>query len=222
MTAEEIQKLPIFSNISMELLKTHLMNHCLYVQSYFKGATVYNQSDLCQTLDIVLSGGVVAYTLSENGSATTMFEFQKGSIIGANLLFGENHAYPFNIYCRVDCRLLHISKEAVSEYLHDYTFVMHYIKSLSQNSQSMNRKITMMTQKKLRENIVYYLKQQSLIQKSSTIILPISKRELADYLGVQRPSLFRELKKLKDEEIIDFSNRSIVIKNFNEQTKRGY
>ena len=34
-------------------------------------------------------------------------------------------------------------------------------------------------------------------------------KELADYLGVQRPSLFRELKKMKDEGIIEISKRTI-------------
>ena len=57
-----------------------------------------------------------------------------------------------------------------------------------------------------------YFKQQTIIQKSSVILLPMSKRQLADYLGVQRPSLFRELKKLKEEGIIEIDNRTIVIK----------
>ncbi|MDD3253809.1 MAG: helix-turn-helix domain-containing protein [Lachnospiraceae bacterium] len=35
---------------------------------------------------------------------------------------------------------------------------------------------------------------------------------MADYLGVQRPSLFRELKKLKEEGIIEINNRTITIK----------
>jgi CRP-like cAMP-binding protein len=77
------------------------------------------------------------------------------------------------------------------------------------NSQGMNRKITMLTQKTLRENIMDYLKQQSIIQGSSEIVLPFSKKELADYLGVQRPSLFRELKKLKEEGVVEIDNRTI-------------
>ena len=180
-----------------------------FVRHYLKGATVHHQHETCSELDVVLSGNLVAYSLSENGSAITMFDFGKGSIIGANLLFGINNAYPLNIYSVTDCNLLHITQNAVMEFLHDYHFVMQYIKSLSMNSQGMNRKITMLTQKTLRENIMDYLKQQSIIQGSSKIVLPFSKRELADYLGVQRPSLFRELKKLKDEGIIKIDNRSI-------------
>ena len=47
--------------------------------------------------------------------------------------------------------------------------------------------------------------------KSKTIILPISKKQLADHFGVQRPSLFRELKRMKDEGLIEIDNRNITI-----------
>ena len=57
-----------------------------------------------------------------------------------------------------------------------------------------------------------YFKQQAILQKSSVILIPMSKRQLADYLGVQRPSLFRELKKLKDEGFIEINNHTITIK----------
>ena len=85
------------------------------------------------------------------------------------------------------------------ELLKSYGFVMRYIKSLSQNSQGMNRKIAMFTQKSLRDNILDYLTVQTVQQQSDTITLPITKKQLADYLGVQRPSLFREMKRLTDE-----------------------
>ena len=71
----------------------------------------------------------------------------------------------------------------------------------------MNERIAMYTQKTLRENLVDYLSALSTTQNSDTIILPITKKELADYFGVQRPSLFRELKRMKDENLIEINNR---------------
>jgi hypothetical protein len=53
---------------------------------------------------------------------------------------------------------------------------MQFIGLLSQNSQKLNRKITMVTQKTLKENLLDYLKQQSLLQQSNIIELPISKK----------------------------------------------
>ena len=206
-----IQNIPMFSDIDTHVLCELIEKRLIYTCSYCKGKTVYNQHDPCDTLDIVLSGSLIAYSLSQSGSSTTMFEFRKNSILGVNLLLGESNAYPLNIYCLTDCEMVHVAREAVLELLHDYNFVMRYIRSLSKNSQGMNQKIKMLTQKTLRENIMEYLKKQSVVQNSLTIILPISKKQLADYMGVQRPSLFRELKKLSDENIIVIQNKNITL-----------
>lgn len=211
MKADFVKSIPLFSSIQECDLGKLIEDRHIFQKHYAKGSTVHNANELCDTMDIVLSGGLVAYSLSLNGSTTRMFEFNKGSIIGANLLFGENRRYPLNIYCMADCEILHVDLTAVSELLHDYVFTLHFIRSVSQNSQGINQKIEIFTQKTLRENIMDYLMQQRLIQNSSAIQLPISKKQLADYFGVQRPSLFRELKKLKDEGIIDIDNRTITI-----------
>lgn len=214
MNIDILRNISLFSAVKESDLEKLIAGNHIYQKHYMKGATVHNANETCRTLDIVLSGSLVAYSLSTNGSATTMFEFSQGSVIGANLLFGENHSYPLNIYCLTDCQIIHIDINAVLEFLHDYNFTLHYIKSISQNSQGINQKIAMFTQKTLRENIMDYFKQQTIIQKSSVILLSMSKRQLADYFGVQRPSLFRELKKLKEEGIIEINNRTITIKKY--------
>ena len=150
MIIEKIRHIPLLSEMDAAVLDRCIAENQLFVRHYAKGATVHHQHESCSVLDVVLSGKLVAYSLAENGSAIIMFEFQKNSIIGANLLFGENTNYPLNIYGVIDGAVLHISREAVMEFLHDYHFVMRYIKSLSLNSQGMNRKITMLTQKTLR------------------------------------------------------------------------
>jgi CRP-like cAMP-binding protein len=204
-----VRTIPLFSTLQPDEMKPMIADHQLFIKNYSKEATVYNQNDSCKTLDIVLSGSLVAYSLSENGSAMTMFEFSKDQMLGANLLFGDNHTYPLTIYCMSDARLLHVTRKAICSFLQSYHFAIKFVGMLSHNSQKLNHKITMVSQNSLRENLLEYLRQQSILQSSDTIILPISKKQLADYLGVQRPSLFRELKKLKDEGIIGVSNRTI-------------
>ncbi len=206
---ETLKTIPLFSTLQADEMQTMMADNQLFIKNYSKGASVYNQNDSCKTLDIVLSGSLVAYSLSEKGSAMTMFEFSSGQMLGANLLFGDKHIYPLNIYCMSDARLLHVTQKAVCSFLHNYHFTIKFAGMLSHNSQKLNHKITMVSQNSLRENLLEYLRQQSILQSSDTIILPISKKQLADYLGVQRPSLFRELKKLKDEGFIGVSNRTI-------------
>jgi CRP-like cAMP-binding protein len=210
MTAEEkIRRIPLLSDIDPSVISRNLSENRLFLRRYHKGSMVHQQGDLCSVIDVVLTGSLSAYTLSENGSAVTMFAFQSGSIIGANLIFADNCSYPLNITSETGSELLHITQDAVVAFLRHHPFVMRFVKALSVNSLGMNQKISMLAQKTLRENILDYLERQSVIQGTRRIVLPISKKELADYFGVQRPSLFRALKMLKDEGVIRIDNRTI-------------
>ena len=208
---ECLKNLPHFQGVDSKVIERLVMNKQILQRSYNKGVTVHEQYSECYGMDIILSGKLTAYSLAPNGSETIVFEFSKDNIIGANLLFGEQNKYPMNIYCTADCILFHVSKAAVNELLKEYSFVMQFVKSLSLNSQGMNKKIAMYTQKSLRENLIDYFIALSAIQKSKTITLPISKKQLADHFGVQRPSLFRELKRMKDERLIEIDNREITL-----------
>lgn len=180
-------------------------------RSYGAGMTVHEQGKRCSCVDIVLSDKLVAYSLSRLGTERIMFEFKRGSVIGANLLFGSDDTYPMNIYCTSDSTLLRIKKEDVEILLNDYAFTMNFIRSISINSQGMNKRIAMYSQRSLRDNIIGYLEKLSENQESRLVVLPITKKQLADYLGVQRPSLFRELKRMKEEGLLEVRNRSIML-----------
>lgn len=65
--------------------------------------------------------------------------------------------------------------------------------------------------KTIRECILNYLSYESKLQNSNQIQLSISKKELADRIGVQRTSLSRELSKMRDEGIIDYDRNSIIL-----------
>lgn len=208
----KLKDIALFKQIDKSIIGDLIKSQLMFEKEYSKDATVHNQGEVCTGIDFVLTGKLIAYALSSNGSETIVFEFSPGSIIGANLLFGRNNIYPMNIYCTNQARLIQINKKGIEILLHNYNFTLEYIKELSHNAQGMNKKIAMYTQKTLRENLLDYFSLMSVQQDSKEIILPITKKQLADYFGVQRPSLFRELKKMKDEGIIDINNRKIIIK----------
>lgn len=209
---EEVKHIALFQGIDSVALERLVLEWEIYCRAYHKGATVHEQGKACIGADVVLSGKLIAYALADNGSETVVFTFGAGSLIGANLVFAEQTNYPINIYCTEDCVLCHITKPGIEELLSHHEFVMRYVQSLSENSQGMNQKIAMYTRKSLRENLMDYFCALSVEQKSNTISLPATKKQLADYFGVQRPSLFRELKRMKSEGLIDIANREITLK----------
>lgn len=205
------QTIPLLSVLPHDVIQRQIDDGQLYIKNYYKSATLNNQKETCETLDIVLSGTFVTYSLAENGSAMQIFEFKNGQMLGANLLFGGNSIYPLSVYCANDGEIMHITKSAIADFLHYYDFAMIFIAMLSQNSQRLNKKMRMRLHKTLRKNLLEYFDNQSRLQQTNAIILPISKKQLADTLGVQRPSLFRELKIMKDSGIISVEGRFIKL-----------
>jgi len=61
------------------------------------------------------------------------------------------------------------------------------------------------------ENIIEYFTALSVEQNSNMVLLPVSKKQLADYFGVQRPSFFRELKNMQDQKLIEISNKQVAL-----------
>ena len=206
---EQIRNTFLFKNVNN--LENLFLERNIIIKTYSKGKILHSEGEICDTVDLVLKGLVMAYSLSENGSQIVMFEFGENSMIGANVLYSAKNTYPLNLYCKENCTLLHIKKDTVTLLLHQYEFVMPYVISLSANSLGLNTKMALLSRKNLRDNLITYFEKLKKEQNSNKILLPTTKKEMADYFGVQRQSLFRELKRMKEEGIIEINNRLIIL-----------
>ena len=73
-------------------------------------------------------------------------------------------------------------------------------------------KIDAISLKTIRQRIIDFLKYEYSIQKSDTIKMPISKKDLAERFGIRRASLSRELSKMRKDGLLEFDARTITIK----------
>ena len=81
---------------------------------------------------------------------------------------------------------------------------------------SNNERIYILTNKTIRNKLLAFFKIVSDKNNSKYIYLPFSFTELADYLAVDRASMHRELKHLKEEGIIDIKNKRIKLNTYDE------
>jgi len=93
----------------------------------------------------------------------------------------------------------------------DEYFMLKFMEFLSERTSVLTDKITEISIKGIREKIINFLNQESIAQKSRIIKLPYSKKQLAENMGIQRTSLSRELKKMKNEGLISYNAKEILI-----------
>ena len=110
-----------------------------------------------------------------------------------------------------DTSILRLSPTDLEKLFHsDQSLMMNYIKLLSNIIAQLTKKVRMLSMS-VREKVSLYLIEQSRLQQTKNIILPLSRQELADHFGIQKYSLLRCLNELKQEGVIRVEGRHIHI-----------
>lgn len=198
---------------SKELLQL-FDKHYYEINEYKKSSMIYLQNQKCTSLDIILKGTIIVQKIDSNGNVLTISSFGVGEMIGGNLIFAHNNIYPMTIAAKTSSIILHIKKGLILELCQmNKKFLILFLQSISNKTLILTNKIKSITMKTIRQCIIDFLTYEYYIQKNTRIILNISKKELAERIGVQRPSLLRELKKMRTDGLIEYDAQSITIKN---------
>src|SRR5699024_327257 len=177
-----------------------------------KALPIYIQNEKSNTIDILLNGKVAIQKIEENGDVLTVATFSSGDILGGSLAFSMTNEYPLTVIAAAESNILHIKKELILKLCQsNEEFLVKFLQSLSTQNLTLTNKIKSISMKSIRDKIIGYLTYEYYAQNSTIIRLNISKKELAERFGVQRPSLFREMKKMKEEGLIDYDHSHIII-----------
>jgi CRP-like cAMP-binding protein len=184
------------------------------IKQYNKGEIIHLQNEVCNCLDIILVGTASVQKIDENGNILTISTFSSSDIMGANLLFSSRNYYPMTVVAKSDVVVLHMQRELILELCqNNMSFLIELIKAISDKTIILTDKIKSISLKTIRQCIIDYLKYEYHIQKNNVIKLDMSKKEMAERFGIQRPSLCRELNKMKKDGLVEYDAKSITIKD---------
>lgn len=208
----QISQISLFKSISIDDLLSFFKENLYNIETHKKNSVIYFQNEICNTMDILLDGNIIVQNIDEEGNILTVAEFRPYDTLGANLMFSSRNTYPMNIISKTDVILIKMKKELILELCHyDKGFLLEFLNSLSDKTIVLTDKINLISMKSIRQLIVDFLTNEYIYQKSKTIVLNISKKELAEKFGIQRPSLSRELAKMRSEGLIEFDAKTITI-----------
>lgn len=207
-----IQDTFLFYSFTSETIQEYMKNKKFRVVEYFKDNTIHYEGELCEKLEIILSGTVIIERINRNGNVLTVTELNEKDVLGGNLLFSKNPYYPMTVSAKTLTKVLEVNEEDLFDLLSKHPFVLKsYLELVCDNAYILGNKIKDYGQKTIRESILNYLNYECKKQNSNEIVLSITKKELAKKIGVQRTSLSRELAKMRDDGLIKFTRETITL-----------
>lgn len=206
------ENLPLVASIPPEALKALIINTRIKKRTYGRDEIIHMDGDRCHQMELILSGNVIIERIDSEGNLLTITEFFPGDLIGGNLLFSKNPHYPLTVTAKQPVILLEFSKEMTFELCKRYPeFLACYLEYISDHTLLLGDKIKHYVQRTIRESLMAYLESELKRQGVNPIRLSISKKALAERIGVQRTSLSRELQKMKHDGLIDYDATHIKL-----------
>lgn len=193
-----------------ELLKTV----SYHVKSYKKGEVIALEGDDCHSLGIILEGKIEIHKPFPSGKIVTINHFSPGNVFGEALVFSHSHHYPASVIASLDSKVMYIKREDIINLMTLNAMVINnFMGLLSDRILMLNDRITSLSYNSLRKKIANIILLEYGRQKSPIILLPYSRKKMAELLNIPRPSLSRELVKMKEEGLINFYKNKVKIQD---------
>jgi CRP-like cAMP-binding protein len=209
---ELIRKIDLLKLINPQEMESYLTDGNGKITQYGKNNIVHFVGEVCSKLEIILSGKVVIERIDESGNLMTIAEFFSGDVLGGNLMFSKNPYYPMTVTAKEATLILEINKERLFRLFSDnHEFLRSYLEYVSDHTVILGDRIKHYVNRTIRDSIISYLDYECKKQNSSTIKLNMTKKALAERIGVQRTSLSRELAKMREDGLIKYDSMTIEL-----------
>lgn len=207
-----LKTIDLFKDLSFKDIE-YLFTKDLYeIKNYKKNSVIYFQNEKCTQFDIILKGTIIVQGIDSQGNVLTISNFTVGDVLGGNLLFSHKSFYPMTVVAKTDAILLHINKDLVLKLCQsNIIFLNNFLISISDKTLILTDKIKALSMKTIRQCIIDFLVYESYCQGSNIVKLELTKKELAEKFGIQRPSLSRELNKMRKDGLVEYDAHSIKI-----------
>ena len=214
MDINDIFSIPLFRNFSKEQQREVLERLDYRIDEYPKGEIIIRQGTVCKHLHILLKGKMHVDVVDVSGNEVRVETIHAPRTFASPHLFAEKNFFPATFTVIEDVTLLRATKESVFALMSSIPlFLQNFLcVSTSCNKCTLTR-LRVLTFRSIRTRFIYYLFEH-ITEGSDTVILDEHNLvQLSEYIGVTRPALSKEIKKLVEEGHIAFSQKKVQILN---------
>lgn len=181
--------------------------HCTIdhkIKSYKRGEVIASQGDRMNNLYMLSKGRVKTEIISESGLSISVDEITAPYPLAAAFLFAESNRFPVEVTALEECEIILISKQAIEKQMAQCSgFLRGFMAFIANRIQFLSERLKIFSQKGIKAKIAYYILQRD---KNGAFELGRSIASLAEYFGVERPSLSRAISEMINAQIIEISN----------------
>jgi len=187
------------------------------IKTYAKDDILCRIGDPQDTFGVVLEGEIIVQKEDYSGNRLIMGTFGPAELFGEVAAFAKIGTWPNAVVANSRCQVLSCDRQFTKPCCKicnaHQLLIENMLRIVARKALIMNNRISYLKVKSMREKLAAFLYEQHQMTGNRTFMIPMNREQLADYLNVSRPSMSRELGRIRDEGVIDFYRSSFTIKD---------
>ncbi len=212
-----IRRSILFRGIQEEEILAMLKCLQAHVRSYEKKDFLHRNGDCLSEMGLVLAGTIHLVKEDYWGKRTILARIPQGQIFGEVFACMGQQPLNMSIIAVEPVKVLYLDIQRVT---HSCTsacdfhvrLIRNLLQALAGHALFLNQKMEYISQRTTREKLMAYLSDQALRAGSPEFQIPFNRQELADYLGIERSAMSKELSKMKQDGLIDFQKNNFWLR----------
>jgi len=212
MDIENIFTIPLFRYFTPEMQKEVLRRLDYRIDEYSKGEIIARQGTACKYLHLLLKGKLHVDVIDVSGNEVRVETIHAPHAFATPHIFAEKNIFPATFTVVEDITLLRATKESVFTLMKSMPLFLQNFLCVSTNCIKCTlTRLRVLTFRSIRARFIYYLFEHLKDVTDTVELREHNLVQLAEYLGVSRPALSKEIKKLTEEGYISFSQRTVKL-----------
>lgn len=189
-----------------------------------KGVLIAKEDSQANELCIVLEGTLLMFVTKLNGQREPTGVLEQGDMFGLHQFYLPSKKLGVNVVAASDVTLLYLNTSTVvtmceKSCKYHQQLIYRVFQYLSEKIEELENNNNYITIKGMRQKISKLIYDKYLEIGQTEIRLGMDRNEMASYLNVSRPSMSREMMRMRDEGIIEFWKDRITIKDIQKLEK---
>ena len=197
---EILKETVVFNGIDEKIIKNILEKAKYEIKKYSPDESIAFRGDEVKGLYIILKGTLTTEMLTEEGNVIKIEELVPSDVIASAFIFGKKNSFPVDLNAKDEAEILFIERKEFLKILFSKEKILeNFLNEVSNKTQLLTSKIwNSFNNKTIKKKFCDYVKKN---QKNNLFSIQ-NLGALAEYFGVERPSLSRVLSDLvKDEKL---------------------
>ncbi len=209
MNYQLLTKTNLFHGVREEEIKPMLSCLNAHEKSFKKNEIIYRAGDLIHEIGLVESGSVNIVVNFYWGDSHIFGHVEKGKIFAENYAAIPGKELMNDVVAAEDCEILFLNfsnlLNTCSSTCSFHQRIIHNLLKISaMKSIGMSSRMMHTAPKGMRNKLLSYLSEQSLINNNADFTIPFNRQQLADYLGVDRSAMSAELSRMQKDGLITY------------------